>query len=95
MSLCEGTEPDETIFRVALPAAASCHEARLRLHSAWEAMKAKCPELKLAAESPAIACFYRKGEIQRTEKNGLCWIPSAQYANLMAAFEKGFSCVSV
>ena len=91
-SLREGDAPDEIVLRVALPASASWHEARLRLHAVWNSVRASLPGLSLAAESPELARSYRSGAIRRTGKNGITWIPSAQFGNFVTAFEKGMSC---
>jgi len=87
----KGVFPDEWLLRVELPAAADWHDARLKLHAAWEALKPRCPQLKLAAEAGALACTYGGERIRRPGANGIVWAPGAQFENLMAALEEGLS----
>ncbi len=85
----KGVFPDEWLLRVELPAAADWHDARLRLHAAWEVLKPRCPELNLVAEAGAFACAYGNERICRSGSNGVVWVPGAQFGDLMTALEEG------
>lgn len=87
----KGVFPDEWLLRVELPAAADWHDARLKLHAAWETLKPRCPGLKPAAEAGALACTYGGERIRRPGTNGIAWAPGAQFGDLMTALEEGLS----
>lgn len=87
----KGVFADEWLLRVELPAAADWHDARLKLHAAWEALKPRCPGLKLAAEAGALACMYGAERISRPGPEGIVWSPGAQFGALMTALEEGLS----
>ena len=89
--ILKGVFPDEWLLRVELPAAVDWHDARLKLHAAWEALKPRCPGLKLAAEAGALACTYGGEPIRRPGANGIDWAPGAQFGNLVTALEEGLS----
>ena len=87
----KGVFPDEWLLRVDLPATADWHEARLKLHATWEALKPRCPGLKLAAEAGALACTYGGERIRRPGSAGIAWAPGAQFGDLMTALEEGLA----
>ncbi|MDA3924448.1 MAG: hypothetical protein PF904_07105 [Kiritimatiellae bacterium] len=87
----KGVFPDEWLLRVEMPPTAKWHDARLKLHSTWEALKPQCPELKSAAEAGAFACTYGGKRIHRPGANGIKWVPGAQFGNLITALEEGLS----
>ncbi len=87
----KGVFPDEWLLRVDLPAAADWHDARLKLHAAWEALKPRCPGLKLAAEAGALARTYGGERIRRPGADGIAWVPGAQFGDLMKALEEGLA----
>ena len=90
-ALRKGVFSDEWLLRVELPAATDWHNARLKLHAEWDALKPHCPGLKLAAEAGALACTYGGERIKRLGANGIAWVPGAQFSDLMTALEEGFS----
>ena len=92
VSLGGGAFAGEAVLRVTLPASATWHDARLKLHAAWDSLKPRYSDLALAAEAPAIACSYRDEPIRRQRDDGILWIPSGQYRDVITAFEEGMAC---
>lgn len=91
-SLIAGPLPGEQILRVDLPANATWHDARLRLHDLWNILRSSNPGLSPGGEASAMGFRYRRKPIRQNVNNGLFWIPGAQYDNLTTAFEEGWQC---
>lgn len=84
-----GLQPDGSYFTVDLPPSAGWHEARLALYDAWR--KAGREPGELLAEVNAIKCLYGRERVQRRNGElGYVWTPSAQFSDLVTAFEEGY-----
>lgn len=91
-SFTKGILPGELLLRVDLPADATWHEARIRLHDIMRHLRKENPDLAVGGEASALAYEYEEKNLCRTMKNGIIWNPSAQYKDLIAAFEEGWKC---
>ena len=77
---------------VTLPANATRREARLKL---WDKIKALKGDDKVLAEVNEPGTVYRRksgGTIKKKVDGSWTWIPSAQFATFMPAFEEGLKC---
>lgn len=77
---------------VTLPANATRREARLKL---WEKIQPLKGDDKPLAEVNELGTVYRRksgGAIKKKVDGNWTWIPSAQFATFMSAFEEGLKC---
>ena len=89
-SFSTGILPGEHLLRVDVPADATWHEARLRLHDIFRRLQQHNPRLSLGGEATCMVYEYEDGgPIRRTMEDGILWIPSAQYQDPVTAFEEG------
>ena len=80
------------LVSVTLPANATRREARLKL---WEKIQPLKGGDKPLAEVNELGTVYRRksgGAIKKTVDGNWTWIPSAQFATFMSAFEEGLKC---
>lgn len=77
---------DKGYFHSEMHGAAGIRESRLKLYSDWE--KSGRTDHVLA-ECNAIRTLYSSGRIERRNPSGFTWIPSAQFPDLITAFEEG------
>ena len=89
-----GIQSGFSYFTVDLPPDAGWHEARLALYDAWK-QAGHLPK-DLLAEVNAIKCFYGDARVQRrNDELGYVWTPSAQFPDLITAFEEGYKWTAV
>ena len=94
-SFSAGILPGEHLLRVDVPADATWHEARLRLHDIFRHLQKRNPRLTLGGEAAFMGYEYEDdGPVRRTTEDGILWIPSAQYKNPVTAFEEGLQWIS-
>ncbi len=80
------------LVSVTLPANATRREARLKL---WEKIQPLKGDDKPLAEVNELGTVYRRksgGTIRKKVDGNWTWIPSAQFATFMSAFEEGLKC---
>lgn len=80
------------LVSVALPASATRREARLKL---WDKVEQPKGGEKPLAEVNELGTVYRRksgGTISKKVDGDWTWIPSAQFATFMSAFEEGLKC---
>lgn len=80
------------LVSVTLPANATRREARLKL---WEKIQPLKGGDKVLAEVNELSTVYRRkagGAIRKKVDGNWTWIPSAQFATFMSAFEEGLKC---
>ena len=80
------------LVSVTLPANATRHEARLKL---WDKVGQLKGADKALAEVNELGTAYRRksgGTIRKKVDGNWTWIPSAQFATFMSAFEEGLKC---
>lgn len=80
------------LVSVALPASATRREARLKL---WDKVEQSKGGEKPLAEVNELGTVYRResgGTIKKKIDGNWTWIPSAQFATFMSAFEEGLKC---
>ena len=80
------------LVSVTLPANATRREARLKL---WDKIQPLKGEDKALAEVNELGTVYRRkvgGAIKKKIDGTWTWIPSAQFATFMSAFEEGLKC---
>ena len=73
-------------FRVTVPPNADARTSRLALYAAWDAAKR---DERILAECGALRTFYRASRVERTNPSGMTWVPSAQFPDLLTAFDEG------
>ena len=73
-------------FRVSVPPKADARTARLALYAAWDAAKR---DERVLAECSAPRTLYKESHIERTNPSSMTWIPSAQFPDLLTAFDEG------
>ncbi len=89
-SFMPGSLPGELLLCVELPADATWHEARLRLHDIFLHLQKRNPYISLGGEASCMVYEYEDGgQLHRTTEDGILWIPSAQYKDPVTAFEEG------
>ena len=94
-SFSTGHLPGEHLLRVDVPADATWHEARLRLHDIFRYLQKRNPRLALGGEATFLVYEYEDaGTIRRRMEDGILWIPSAQYKDPVTAFEEGLQWIS-
>jgi hypothetical protein len=80
------------LVSMSLPANATRREARLKL---WDKIKPLKGGDKAVAEVNELGTVYRRkagGAIKKKVDGSWTWIPSAQFATFMSAFEEGLKC---
>ena len=73
-------------FRATVPPDSDVRAARLALYAEWEASKRGD---RILAECNAMKTIYRVDHVERRNSSGMTWIPSAQFVDLLTAFEEG------
>ena len=94
-SFSAGILPGEHLLRVDVPADATWHEARLRLHDIFHQLQKTNPRIFLGGEATSMVYEYEdEGAIRQITEDGILWIPSAQYKDPVTAFEEGLQWIS-